>query len=1298
MHNWRLITDGDVFEALVGSLLQADIPGIIVYGRRGPDSGLDAISSDRTHVYQAKFHSDGLMTSAIGSAKREYDKIKASREPHHKNFQYWKDVTDWTLVGNFKINPADEAKWSSQIVPLFNSIGIVAHFNGEEQLDLSLDRNPEIERSFFGGGIRTLIYPAEVYFTLSRRSRDGMFFATEMIGRESSLKSVMEFAGSPDFRILAVVGAYCAGKTRFLYEAMVAMAGVGWRVFWGLRASMSKSNTWFDSLNSSKKTCVFIDDARDCSLICEMVEQMSVSERSNWKLVFTCSPEFVRILPPEITTNAQFTTLKLPLLTRKDIANIVLKYPDLDRHSPSIDVVADIAKGMPSLACLMLEFYRKNRQLALPSDSLSLMDMYISRNLEALDLMLRDKARMVLRWVALWDGISIGGEEARNAQFDFLQTMGVKCDEIKLIFKGLSDTGLVDSWRSYGCDCYRISPALVARHIIGTWILEKDGDVYRVGPEGGKLIELLLKTKVPYEERIFKIIPVVLGSYLNAEDEAERLLRPVLDHLRDKASNADIITQYEIIGMVAKIGRFAPESALGLLRNIFSNPQPDCQYVDHWSIVRAIAEASAGISEYVRNRFLAIQFVLLFKDIYESTPDENGRPNNKRDDIAKNVTSVINHFGELRHFPDVALSMVLERLKAGDMGNHPFEQMLARQMLEPERQSFESFSYRSVAFCRRAVCFGSNEWKRAITVRDELKKAIGQGSNSTEGEVLWKLFGNGYQFVHNLGCGFVDHGDQPTTDASQTLVKDDLIFLKSVLENPDHILSIRQLQLMREVWEWEYTWGDESEYKTIAKECERLFAIRLGFPFQHLTCLHSKEHAQCINDVSEMFLRAGSADEIDSFVDRAADYYCAENGGTIKGITSWAFSEIAERCVASFDFDGTNPVSAFTMRCLQRFDNEHPLSVAFATTQIANYIKRQKPCLDSDAFESLFSRILSAVKDRVYFLKNVYWSGMTTSFGSFTSVELDCLLASNMTPLDFARILPPWVKLDCTLVLNRLSLALEEAREIGQNSHAVLGMIVDSFYWSIRFHNELDERHVLLDWIVEKFNEGYAGSQILTMHSFVELSKLKRVKLGMGSALRFVESWIDRERAKIYDNLYHDEFCPQELFVIDDIEGFNKVCDLIFVDDSLFVRMDLGRIIASIDLDGRNTFNYISKYLSSHLCNSRNELACLARLIAYRHGSDIVKAMMKMICDRCIMLTFQDRSYVYYNMLPNEHGASWCGDEVPKEYIDAHKIAQDLYNNEPDDSSVKEFYQYCVDRAAGTVSMVRNSIEEERHL
>ncbi|MBQ9430490.1 MAG: hypothetical protein IJU44_02955 [Kiritimatiellae bacterium] len=1298
MRNWKLITDGDIFEALVGSLLQADIPGIIVFGRHGPDSGLDAISSDRTHVYQAKFHSDGLMSSAIGSAKCEYKKIKAYREPHHKNFKHWKEVTDWTLVGNFKINPDDEAKWASQIVPLFNSIGIVAHFKGEEQLDVLLDHNPEIERSFFGGGIRTLIYPAEVYFTLSRRSRDDMFFATEMIGREPTLKSVLGFAESPDFRILAVVGAYCSGKTRFLYEAMTAMAGIGWRVFWGLRASMSKSNTWFNSLNSSRKTCVFIDDVRDSSLICEMSEQMSVNERSNWKFIFTCSPEFVRILPPEITTNVQFTTLKLPLLTRKDIANIVLKYPDLDRHSPSVDVVADIAKGMPSLACLMLEFYRKNRQLALPSDSLSLMDMYISRNLEALDLVLRDKARIVLRWAALWDGISIRGEDTRNTQLDFLQNMGVKYDETRLILKGLSDTGLVDSWRSYGCDCYRVSPAFVARHIIGTWILEKDSDAYRVGPDGGKLIELLLKANVPHEEKIFKTIPVVLGSYLNTEDEAERLLRPVLDHLREMESDADIVMQHEIIGMVAKIGRFVPESALGLLRNIFSNPQPDCQYINHWGIVHAIAETLAGISEYVRNRFLAIQFVQLFKDIYESIPDENRCSNNKRDEIAKNVSSVINHFGELRYFPDVALSMVLEQLKAGDMGNHPFEQMLARQVLEAERQSFESYSYRTVTFCRRAIRFGSNEWKRAIIVRDELKSAIRRQTNSREREVLWKLFRYGYQFVHNFGCVFADQGDQPTADAKRMLVNDDLIFLKSVLEDTDHILSIRQLLLMREVWEWEYTYGGESEYKMIANECERLFVIRLGFPFQHLICLHSKEHAQCINDVAERFLKADSADEIDSFLDKAANYYRADNGGTIKGMSGLAFSEIAERCARSFDFDSTNPISIFTMRCLQRFDDEHPLSVAFATTQIANYIKRQKSCLDHGAFESLFLRILSAVKDGDCFLKNVYWSGEAAFFGSFTNVELECLLASNMAPSDFARVLPPWIRIDCLRVLNRLSLALDNAREIGQNSDAVLEGIIDSFYLAIKFRNELDERHFPLGWIVEKFNEGYAGSKILTNYSFVELSKLKRTKLGMKELLCFVEAWISRERSRNYDNLYHDEFCPQELFVIDDIVGFNKVCDLIFVDDSIFVSKNLGRIISAIDFDGNNTFNYIFQYLSLHPYNSRDELACLARLIAYRQNSDVVKEMMKMICDRCSMLMSQERSNIYYNMLPNEHGVSRKGNEVPKEYIDAHKAAQDLYDNEPDDSSVKEFYQYCIDRTVGTINMIRNHIEEEKHI
>lgn len=1294
MRNWRIISDGDTFESLVGTLLQVEIPGVIVFGRHGADSGLDSISSDRTHVYQAKFHADEFMASAIISAKKEFNTIKSYRDLRHKNFKYWEKVTDWTLIGNFRINPNDEDKWTSQIVPLFNTLGITAHFKGEEQLDLWLDRNPEIDQSFFGGRIRTLMYPAETYFRLSRRSRHGAFFATEMIGRDSEIKSVLDFAEAVDLKVLAAVGAYCSGKTRFLYEAMVAIEKKGWRVFWGLPESMAKTDTWFNSSTSAQKTCVFLDDPKDVSIIDAMLEQLSVNERSNWKLIFSCSREHARILSPEITTDARFCMIELPMLSRDDIGSIIKAYPGVNKQTPYLDGIADMARGMPSLVCLMLEFYRNNQQLALASDSLELMDLYVSRNLKILDRALRDKALLVLRWVSAWDVISINWESEDNCQLRFLQMLGVTVSETKQILRELSESGIIDAWESFGNDCFRVQPALVRRHIIGSWLLEKNGDSYRVGSDGKILVGQLLKGGVPYEDKIFQAIPVVLESYLQIGNETSRLFRPVFEHLNALAKNGDIETQFSIIEMLGKIGRFDPEATFLLLRNIFSNPRPDSKYIDRWTILHASAKTLSCVAEYVRERPVAVQFVQLFKDIYEVAPDENGRPNSKREEIAKIVSAVVNHFGELRYFPDIAQKMVLAHLKDGDMAFQMFEQMLARQMLTSERQSFESFSYRTVTFLRRAILCGSPEWNRAISIRDEIMAAIKRNSNVAEREALWSLFRTGYQFAHNL-CGFIDHRDLHTKNVAQKLVENDLLFLKAALEDSSCFWSIRELQLMREVWEWEYSYGSRNKF--IAEKCENLFVSRLGFPFHNLTCLHSKNRSQFIKEVASRFLQANSADEIELFLKRAAEYCITENNGKIKGLTGCSFDDIAYHCVDQYHFNGDNPISIFTKRCLNRFDKEHPLSVAFATTQIRNYIRKQKACLSRDDFAALYSVILSEVKDQDHFLMNVYWCGASSSFGSFTDVELDHMLASRIAPIMLARILPPWIVIDRERILTRLTIALDESKAVMGNSDAVMEAIVDSFYWAVHSHNELGERDVPLDWMVEKFNAGYVGAQLLTKYCFVELAKLKSKKLGMLSMLRFVEAWIKREHSGVYDHLYHDEFKPQMIFVIDDVAAFNKVCDLMFVEDCLFVRMDLGRMISALDPCCENILNYIVQYLGAHSCNNREELSCLARMVAHSPNCGNTKAAMKMICDRCVMLSREDRTYVYHNMMPNEHGASWTGNTVPQKYIDAQNGAQALYDGEPEDSPLKEFYEYCIDRAVGVVSMIRNEIEEREH-
>lgn len=1297
MRNWKMIPDGDVFESLVGSLLMAENRGIIAFNRPGPDSGIDSISFDRTHVYQAKFHDDGKMASAIDSAKDEFKKIVEYRKPEHRNFKFWKDVTEWSLVGNFPINPTDEAKWREQIVPEFEGIGITAHFISREELDVRLDKNPEIDRSFFGGHRRTLIYLPEARKYLASKSRNGSFFATEMIGRESSVAEVLRFAESQEERVLSVVGAYCSGKTRFLYEAMLALANAGWRVFWGLGSSMCNTDAWFDSLMSSVKTCVFLDDPKDAKIVDSMIEQLAASERSNWKLVFACSCERDRIIAPEYTTNALFKKLKLPLLTHEDVSKIVAQYPGLNGHPPSIDGVAEMARGLPSLLCLILEFYRQNKQLALPPDSLTLMRSYVENSCKILDPPLRAKANLVLRWVSAWDGIAVRNDGEDNPKLDYLSSLGVDCNETMTILKGLSTSGLVDAWKMYGNNCYRVQPALIRRHILGTWLLEDEGGAFRVSSDGGELIKNLLERSVPEADKIFQILPAVLGSYLHAEDEAERLFRPVFNHLKDRTANGDIDEQYDIIDMLGKIGCFAQESTLALLRSIFANPRPESDLVTHWDIIREISKTLAGVAEFVRDRPVAVQYMRFFKEIYESTVDDSGQSNSKRDEIAKNLSSVVNHFGELRHFPDIALSLVMERLRCGDMSEHPFEQMLAKQMLEAERQSFGVYTRRTVTFCRRAIREGAREWNRAVAIREALVNALDSQSVATEREVLWGLFGKGFLFARNLCGGFIDHGHQATTDAARRMVVGDLVYLKDALENDVRERSVRELQLMRSVWEWEREFGEESEVKSLAETCEKLFVGKLGFPFQDLVCWHSDAHEQCVRNVADQFLHAKSADEIEAFLGRTAEYLCAANGGAARGISGHSFHDIAGLCCDGYDFEGADPISEFTLRCLRRFDAEHPLSVAFARIQIGNFIRKRKSVLDQGKFATLFDRIYSRVEGKDYFLFSLYEGDTGLFLGQHTEVEFEHLIASTMSPLDLARVLPYWIGMDPTRVLKRLSDALEEARNVGGASCAVLRTIVGSLYFAFQGARHLDEAIIPLEWIVERFNDGYADSSLLIDHEFVELCKLKHEKLGMSVLFHFLESWIQRSRTGECGYLDEERFEPQELFELDDVSAFNKVCELVFVDGGIHVRMILGRIFAAIDSEGENVFNFVVGYMKSHSCSGREELSRLAMLGAYGKANEVTKATLRMICDRCMMLNYDDRTYVYHYMMPDEHGASWCGDKVPGRYLDARKSAQALFDNEPEDSSLRDFYKYCVDRASGTVKMISDNIESWRH-
>lgn len=1301
MHNWRQISDGGVFESLVGSLLYAENPEMICFGRPGPDHGLDMITPDRKHVYQAKHHVDEKMRSAIDSGNKELKKIKESLDPSHKNYKWWKDVNQWTLVGNFLKNPEDLEKWEAEIVPAFWKMGIKADFLGEEELNVKLDRNPEIAQSYFKGGIRTLIYPRETYLHLLRTSASKSFFNAPFVGREATIDVVREFAKNENKRVLLIAGTYGAGKTRLLYESMLLIGEEGWRVLWGLPSAMAKSSAWFLSVNSSIKTCVFIDDPKDVTVLEAFVEQLSVAERQNWKLVITCSKERLRILSPDVTRASFYQQAELPPLTNNAIKEIVTGYQGVDTRVCHPESVAEIARGMPSLVCLLLEFSKGCQRMVLPTDGIALMNLFVQKCVDSLPEELRKYAYAILRWVSVWGTLCDVREGWGAARLKFVsEYVKTPVQEVIRILDLLSEVGLVDKWGSNVCR-YRVQPALVRRHMIGSWLLcESDGQ-YKVGAEGKELIKLLLDNNivVPDAEEIIGALPGVLESYLPSASEASGLMKPLFDHLFSLIEAGDSQEQSKIISMLEKIGRFSPESSLILINHIFNHPKPSAQYVDREDVLQGMASFLGGLAPYVRDLPSAKRLMGLLRCIYLEVPDTNDRFNRRRDEIGKSVSAVINNFRGLKIFPDVALNAVKDRLLKGELAKNPFEVFLATQMFVAERTEWEPASSRTIVFKRRPVEFGTQEWERAMFVRTLIHEALKKNGELVERECLWRLFRVEYQFAHNLMSGSVYAGNPETVVSAHVVVEEDLKFIEKMLQDESCKLSLRELQKMRKIWEWEVSYGKESPIKDSALRCETLFAGKLSFPFHILLDVLHKESRTLILSVVDMFRNAKNADELDVFVEQTLEYKLAQEDGDIRKVNGSPFEEVACGCVEAYKWKGVSPISDFTERCLKRLDDTHPISLAFSRVIIGNYFKRIKKELPSELYARRFVDVLAMVKTPNVFLASLYSRSASVFLGPLTSVELKAILAHKIENSRLVHILPPWVAVDRDCVLSRMEEIFSSEDCVSNGIGWMLGEFVQGLHWAVDA-GDLSPNEVPMRWVFEWIARGAEAEHLLEDYSLKELAKVCVQKQGAKELLRFVTLLIarnqERHNVRWYCLLHDVEYGLW--FDIDKAEEFFKICHLSLEVDDYFAKIFIGKVVGSVDRGCTRIGTYISNYLMGRTNLTCDELCGLGRLLAHCEMTGDTNSAMRLICTRVLDFDEDKRRKVYCAMLPDEHGASWIGDKVPDEYLKKQEVAKGLFESEPEMSPLKEFYSYCLQRAEGTVSMVRSEIEELRHV
>ena len=283
--DWAHITSGEMFEALVTTIVYFKDPGAVVLGRRGRDGGQDVRSADDTIVYQAKYHEAPSAAKAIADAKSEAKKIAKYREPTHDRYQQWKAVTVWRLVTPADFNITDEHRWRDEIKPLFENLDLDAVYWEREAVEAELTQFPNIERAFFGGENRVFLSLAEAN---DRLKNEDVFLRRDELGgfrgRDDELAILSEFLRS-EKTFMLVLGPGGIGKSRFLLEGgYQAAERKGWQVLWANVETMASSSSWFRTIATERSTLLLIDEPRSADVLHVLAEQLS-GKQSKWKVV-----------------------------------------------------------------------------------------------------------------------------------------------------------------------------------------------------------------------------------------------------------------------------------------------------------------------------------------------------------------------------------------------------------------------------------------------------------------------------------------------------------------------------------------------------------------------------------------------------------------------------------------------------------------------------------------------------------------------------------------------------------------------------------------------------------------------------------------------------------------------------------------------------------------------------------------------------------------------------------------------------------------------------------------------------
>lgn len=1301
--NWAMINNGGAFESLMHAIVFAEDATTILFGRPGKDSGQDARSADGTHVYQAKYRTGLKMTEAVTLALEELKNIKKYKKPGHANYKHWQNANQWTLVANLSINPNDLAKWDV-VVQAFQQEGFQkVEYWGLEKIEQKLIQHPEICDAFFAGNNRTMVGLREAYEWLRLTSPGSDFINAEYIGHADLFERVRSFSASSK-RVLTVVGDHCSGLSRFLYEIMNMLSDSGKRVYWGLPREMVGTSDWFKYIRSSNETYVIIDDLDSRDLVDRILGQLASAECLSWKMILASHAENRKALQAIYAMDKKLSDeIVLSPLTKDEIGILATKYVSRRDNLPSAEILFTLTQGFPGwLALLLQASVRYNVARLTINDSISeIVERVKDECLKHIPEGDRVIAQGLLRWIALWDVLTISEQSLETPEIEFLRKEIGEGFDILAILRLLVGSGIMHNWGA-GKRCFAVEPSIVRQEILRDWLLQKDERGYVLNNEGYSLVKKMIRGEIPRVDAVLRSVSNIAISYMG-RIQTKVALNPVFDAFTEEAKNGTIFEQASIIELLKNVGWAHPDRALEVLSAIRKNPKEAQSIhnrfygeltIDSKEILSDVAEYIFQYGGCVVSESMARRYLLEIAELFKL--EEKGELTIKwRSSGEAKLLKLMQNSEVAEYYIPVGYDILCENINKLPSSN--FCKASAKAILSPEREN-DIWTRYSFSMNRSVIRPESMQWNLMLKLRRKLFIRLLCKDNSRDRIAFWRVLVDSH---HNLFHVATSGGVFPEKlcEDYMSLVRQDL---KRVLcvSRKHGMLSLAEFTAAREMWSWYVAYGQIEKHPVLlAKRCEEIEYENADWDFQNFFAFTtSKNAAPAIDRVEQKLKRCSTIEEWKTFFDRAKQYLHIARGERGDLADGMRMSDLALRFVNDFHPLTCDNLISKVVQSILSATGEDSLEIRFAIQLCQYAIKTAKTNNQPELLAKVLKELMKWSRDPARFLWYVYADSHPLSVGGLSITELNIVKEQikGLSLRETVTLLAQFVGIGQGIILANMEAILKGLDN--ENASQCMFWFISALWLSFLRYGYRGEL-IPITWIFSQINELNLDGVLLGQHQAEELAKRSSVKQGMAIALGFFERRFELEKQKPYPafQILPYEFNSQYWFEIDSQVEFDKLCDLALHRHSFVSIYELPKFLSKLDAQANYLSTFVCKYLKAHDGLKADELYVMASLLAEcEQETKGWRMFVSTVCRYCENYTETERHRIYSGFQHKMQTGSWRVGTVPQEIIDAVKRAQDLLNNEYD-TFLLEYRQWVLQCAKYDLSRAKENAEEELH-